>query len=163
MERYLESIVNELSRSAFESTLLSSITGLFSLIALRLLTDSLLNMHRSKSARKKIDNQYTFGMQLRLKPAWDHCIHAPMFCRFLICCHHVRFCLCLISLTLGASHHLSPFFAEFHAWFSVALCFLYDTPIWVLNLILDRYPFMRRKHEYRFEKYHNTHERNKLF
>ena len=163
MREYLEHLVSEISQSALESTLLPSITGLFALLALRILTDSLMKMHRSKSALKKINKQYSFGKKVMMMPAWDHCMHAPRFCRFLICCHHARCCLYLISLVLCVIHLFLPFFAVYHAWFSVAVCFLFDAFALVLNLILLRNPFVTRKNAYRFEKYHNTDECNKLF
>lgn len=163
MSDYLKYLVSEISQSAFESTLLSSITGLFALIALRILSDNLLKMHRSKSALKKINKQYSFLGKIIMMPAWDHCIHAPKFCIFLICCHHIRCFLFLITFLFDIIHRMFPAFGNIHAWFSVAVCFLFDVLVLVLNLILLRNPFVKRKNAYRFEKYHNTQEHDKLF
>ena len=163
MGNYIESIIDNLSHSAFESTLLASITGLFALLALRALTASLLKMHRSKSSLKKLNKQYSFGKKIMMKPARDYCIHAPRFCACLIYCHHTRCVLFIVNLLLGFIHRIQPSFGYLHTLFSVAVCFFFDVFVLTLNLVLLKNPFVKRKNSYRFEKYHNTQEHNKLF
>ena len=142
------------------------VTGLFALVSvlvLRALISGLLEMHKSRSTMKKIGKEYGFWQKVILLPAWKENEHARKFCRFMIVLHHIRVFLMagLLLMILFAS--VVPGLSRLAAIFSIIILIVVDLPIYVLSMALDRHPFRRRKHEYRFRKYHNTKDHDSLF
>lgn len=137
---------------------LALIFWLVSFIELRFMLSELLRMHKSKTAVKKIGKQYTFWQKLTLRHIAEHTEHAVGFTRFMILVHHLSCCamiLCLLSRLILSDR-----------WFVYLLavrCLIFDFPVFILNVLLDAYPFQKRKHAYRFTKYHNTADKTSLF
>ena len=142
------------------------VTGIFALISiffLRILISALLEMHKSRSTMKKISKEYGFWQKVILLPAWKENEHAKRFCRFMIVLHHVRVFLLVGLLLLVLIASAAPGLSRPAAFFSVTIMIAVDVPIYVLDMALNRYPFRRRKHEFRFRKYHNTKDHDSLF
>ncbi len=141
---------------------LSLIFGFITLILLRSLASALFEMHRSRTAEKKLRKEYSFGEKFLLILHWDHCIHAPNFCKTLICIHHIRISFLLIHLLLSLCGLWIPELQKICVWGFLLCLLLIDIPIGIIETVLDRYPLRRRNHEYRFKAYDHTSERKKL-
>lgn len=151
------------SASSGARILMTCILGFSSIFAIRSIASDLLAMHRSKSSLKKIRNNYSFWKKVIMMPAWTECLHATSFCHFIIVVHHLRAILLFFILLLEL---LSCCFAELNLMASFctrSVTAFVDVPILLMHLSLDRYPFHKHKHEYRFIKYNRTSERKKLF
>lgn len=151
------------SESALLCLFLVCIFGIASICCTRGLVAGLFEMHRSRSNIKKTRSKYGFFQKFALKPAWIECIHAKGFCRFLIIAHHTRLAFMLLSLLMAILSNPFPALMAILAPFSAVVFFVVDIPILVFHAIMDRYPFQRLKHEYRFKKYHNTNNHSSLF
>ncbi len=143
---------------------ISFITGIVALFFLRLIANSLLEMHRSKTALRKLRKEYSFWDRFLMLPPWKHSEHAPQFCKVLICIHHIRLCLLLISLLLC----LLGLGMENLQTASRILCLIsfvmIDIPVIILESLLDRRISWRpTRYEYRFKKYNHTPERRRLW
>ncbi len=143
---------------------ISFVTGVVALIFLRCIANGLLEMHRSKSALRKLRKEYSLWDRFLMLPPRNHCEHAPKFCRVLICIHHFRLCLLLVALLLSL---LGIGIEGLHI-VSRGLCLvstvLIDIPVFILEALLDRRISWRsNRHEYRFKKYAHTRERRKLW
>ena len=125
------------------------------------ITDSLLKMHRSKSAVKRIKKEYTFKQRLWLVHLEAHCIHAVKFCKCLVSFWRMRCFAFVCYLFVGFAAILGFRLNVFVAWLSVGMFILFDIPQFILHLILSR-PFIGRFREFSFEKYHNTREHDSL-
>lgn len=137
---------------------LALICWLVSLFMLRSILSELLQMHKSKTAVKKIRKQYTFRQKLALRHVAEHTEHAVQFTHFMIWVHHLSFWTMLICLLSGLI--LSD------RWFVYLLAgrfLIFDALVMGLFCLLDAHPFHRRKYEMRFTKYHNTSDRTSLF
>ena len=137
--------------------------GLVALISIRGVVSGLFTMHRSKSAAKKVLKNYPFLQKLLLRHAWQECLHASRFCRFLIIYHHLVVILILIEALLVFLSGIWPGLMPFIAWYASVFSFLVAVPACILAVSLDRYPFHKRKHEFRFKKYHNTSDHSSLW
>ena len=120
-------------------------------------------MHRSRSAIKKINKTYSFGQKVLMKHAWRDCIHAKSFCRGLIVYHHSIFILFVLELLLVLFSNIWPVLMPVIAWSTFVFFVGFVIPTCVLNFVLDRYPFAKLKHEFRFRKYHNTSNHDSLW
>ena len=156
-------IVGVFSESPLACFFLVCIMGFASAGCTRGLVAGLFEMHRSRSNLKKICKKYNFWQKILMKPAWDECLHAKSFCRFLIICHHLRIVCLLGSLSFLLMVNIAPSLMSISASFSTCVFSIIDIPVLVLHVAMDRYPFQRLKHEYRFRKYHNTQDHNSLF
>ena len=157
------SIINAFSDSPEGCFFLSSILGIMSMLCLRSLAIALLEMHRSRSKMKRIYISYNFYQKLIMKPAWQECLHAKTFCRFLIVCHHFRLIFFLLSISFSLIANAYPALMPIAGYFSGSVFFVVDVPVLILHLVMDRHPFQRLKNEYRFKKYHNTENHDSLF
>lgn len=151
------------SESPLLCSFLACIFAISSIFCIRGIVSGLFEMHRSRSNLKSIRKNYGFWQKVIMKPAWDKCIHAKTFCKSLIICHHIRIVLLLTSLFLAFMVNLAPSLMHITATFSGCVFFLIDLPVLILHVAMDRYPFQRLKHEYRFRKYHNTQNHDSLF
>ncbi len=134
---------------------------LFGYLTIYCLLNSLLKMHRSKSAVKKIKKEYNFKQKLWLTPFETNCIHAVKFCKGLIWFWRVRCLSFALYLMLGMAAIFGLPVNTIIAWFSAGMFVLFDIPQFIINLLLSR-PFIGRFREYSFEKYHNTKDHESL-
>lgn len=156
-------IAGEFSRSALLCSFLLSVFAVAALFCIRGIVSGLFEMHRSKSALKKIKKEFPFGQRMLLIHAWQDCLHAKRFCRGLIISHHCIFCLYLIELLLAVLSNIWPVLMPVIAWYTLVFIVGISIPVCLLNFALDRYPFQKWKHEFRFRKYHNTSDHNSLW
>jgi hypothetical protein len=141
---------------------ISSISALATACLIRFLVGALFEMHRSRTGIKKIKKNYGFWQKLLMQPAWKECLHAKTFCRFLIVCHHTRIILWVVILVFAVISNWVPDLLRIGGYGSVVVFLLMDIPLWVMDLVLDKYPLRRMKHEYRFQKYHNSKDHDTL-
>ena len=137
---------------------LSAVFAFISILMLRLLLGDLLRMHKSKTAVKKISKQYAFCQKLCLRHVSEHCEHAVRFSRFLVWVHNIYAPVSAVCLISG---WILP--ARYFVYGTVMKWILLDVPIWLLMFVLDAHPFRKRKHQWRFAKYHNTSDKTSLF
>jgi len=154
--------LNELIAQPGASILLALIFWFVSFFILRFILSGLLQMHKSKTAVKKIKNQYTFWQKLTLRHVAEHTEHAVKFTRFMIWVHHFScgtMLVCLLSRLILSDCWL--------VYLLVGRFLLFDLPVWILNFLMDPHPFIRRKRRcgppFRFTKYHNTADKTSLF
>lgn len=159
----IKRIVGVFSDAPMACVFLTSVFAFASVCCCRGIAGGLLEMHRSRSNLKKVRKPYSAWQKMIMKPAWDHCLHAKSFCRFLIIFHHVRVILLLISLALTIVGSAIPALMTITGALSACVFFVMDVPALVLHVLMDRYPLQRLKHEYRFRKYHNTQNHHSLF
>lgn len=158
----IRALIGELSNNPFLCAMLVCIFGMMTLAEIRTILCRLNEMHRSKSSIKKINKCYSFWKRTLLLHVWDHCLHAKGFCRILVCYYHVRSGLLLISILLTMTAYVHPLFSDINVGFSAGTILLLDIPVIILHFVLQKYPFQRLKHEYRFEKYNHSSEHSKL-
>ena len=156
-------IVGEFSQSAMLCTFLMTVFSLVSIFCIRGLVSGLFEMHRSRSAIKKINKTYSFRQKILLQHAWKDCLHAKKFCRCLIIAHHCIFVLLIFEILLAIASNIWPTLMTVVAWFTLVFVIGISIPVCLLNFILDRYPFAKWKHEFRFRKYHNTNNHDSLW
>ena len=151
------------ARSPIECFAPLMIFFVFSIMVIRHIISGLMAVHRSKSALQMIRKTYFLGQKLYLKHAWNHCLHATRFCRGLIIVHHCIFCLWLIGLLLIILGNTFPDLMLITTGYVHVLWYGVFFPIALLYASLDRYPFQKRRHEFRFMKYHNTSDHSSLW
>ena len=134
---------------------------LFGFVMLYSLLDSLLKMHRSKSAVKKIKKEYKLKHKMWLIPFETNCVHAVKFCKGLIWFWRVRCFTFALYLMLGLAAIFGLSVNAIIAWFSVGMFVFFDVPQFIIQLLLSR-PFIGRFREFSFEKYHNTNDHESL-
>lgn len=125
------------------------------------ITDSLFDVHRSKTAVRKIMKEYSFWQKILRKPHKEHCLHAKSFCIKIINYLYVNAVffavgLLIIIIECIVSKKLTISFFVLSAQF-----WTFDIPIFTINFILKENPFQKMS-KYRFEKYHQTKEYEKL-
>lgn len=125
------------------------------------LLDALLKMHRSKSAVKKIKEDYKLIHKIWLIPFEANCIHAEKFCKGLVWFWRIRCFAFALYLALGLAATVGLSVNAIIAWFSVGMFVLFDIPQFLIQLLLSR-PFIGRFREFSFEKYHNTKDHESL-
>ena len=156
-------LAGEFSESAMLCFFLMTVFSLVSMICIRGVVSGLFEMHRSKSSIKKINKTYSFAQKILLQHAWRDCLHAKRFCRCLIITHHCIFVLLVLELLLALFSNLWPALMPVVAWYTLFFIICISTPVCLLNFLLDRYPFAKWKHEFRFRKYHNTSNHDSLW
>lgn len=156
-------IVHNISKSPGGCAFIMSFVFLMAMICIRSIVSGLFEMHRSKTAVKKVLREYTFWQKIILLHAWRECLHAKRFCRGLIIWYHSVTALYLTGLLLVLLRSIWPGLMPFIAWYTFIFMVGVMLPALVLSYSLDRYPFKRMKHEFRFRKYHNTKDDQSLF
>ncbi len=156
-------LVSAFSESAMLCTFLITVFSLISMFCIRGVVSGLFEMHRSRSAIKKINKTYSFSQKVLMTYAWRDCIHAKRFCRGLIVYHHSIFILFVLELLLALISNIWPVLMPVIAWYTFVFFVGLVIPTCLLNFILDRYPFAKLKHEFRFRKYHNTNNHDSLW
>ena len=155
--------IGEFSNSEPLCLFITGFVSVLCIICIRGLVSGLFEMHRSRSAQKKLYKEYSFLQKVVLKHAWQACLHAKRFCRFLIIYHHVIAIAFFLELLLALFSVFFPGLAHFIAYFTLISSVCFFTPVCILNTCLDRYPFIKFKHEFTFRKYHNTQDHNSLW
>lgn len=152
----MQHIVENMSRYPGLIVFLTSVIFLFSFFTNYLLLDSLLKMHRSKSAVKKLKKEYTFLERLRLMHLKGNFRHAAGFCNGLVIYQKIG-CVCFSAYLLAALLiGLERMDAIWIARLTVGFFVLFELPAFVLNRILARPVVFGRFRAFSFEKYHNT-------
>lgn len=140
---------------------LSAIFFLLGYIMVHCLLGSLLKMHRSKSALKKIISEYSMFQKAWFVPHERDCIHAVKFCKVLVWTWRIRCVVFVLYLFLSVVSMMSAPINVFTSWFCVGMIAVFDCPLFVIHFLLVR-PFVGRFREYSFEKYHNTKDHESL-
>ncbi len=150
--------LNDMIAQPGSAVTLALIFWLVSFFMLRSILSELLQMHKSKTAVKKIKKHYTFRQKLALRHVAEHTEHAVKFTHFMIWAHHLSCGTMLICLLSGLI--LS------NRWFVYLLAgrfLVFDAFVMGLFTLLDAHPLNRRKYKMRFTQYHNTSDRTSLF
>ena len=156
-------IINTMSKSPGSVIFLSSAFGLLVFITNRYLLASLLKMHRSKTAVKKILKQYTLKERFFLHHVRDHCKHAVGFVKWMIIVHHVNLAIALLVCALAILTCFAANLGVIAAWALAVQLVLVAFPVFILEFILTKHPFNKRKREYRFTDYHNSDDNESVF
>ena len=128
-----------------------------------ILLDSLLKMHRSKSALKKLKKEYTFLQRIRFIHFKGNCRHAVKFCNRMIIYQGIGWCCLAIYLFMVLLFAFDFFTADIVSWLSVVIFVLFDLPSFAISWALSRPLLFGRFKEHSFEKYHNTDDHESLF
>ena len=155
-------IIENLSKQPVACIILSVIIFLFCFFTNYLLLDSLLKMHRSKSAVKKLKKEYTFLQRMRLLHFKENCLHAIKFCNGMIIYQKIGWVCLAIYLFMALLFAFGLFSATFITWLTVGIFVAFDVPAFVINRLLARPIILGRFKEFSFEKYHNTENHNSL-
>ena len=158
----MHQLIENLSAQPIVCITLSVFIFLFASLINYLLLDSLLKMHRSKSALKKLKKEYTLLQRLRFLHFKANCRHAAKFCNGMIIYQRFGwFCLALyLFMALLFAFGFIP--ASINSRLSVAIFLFFDFPSFAINWALSR-PLLGRFKEHSFEKYHNTSNHQSLF
>ena len=156
-------IAGNFSESAMWCAFLVIVFSVASMLGIRFIIAGLMNMHRSKTALKKLNKAYSFGQKMLLKHAWQDCLHAKKFCRFLIIWHHCIFVTFIMALLLLIFSKLWPAVLVVVGWYALGTLVFDVIPVAILFSALDRYPFQRFRHQFTFRKYHNTNDHDSLW
>ena len=156
-------IIGNLSKQPTVCIILSVIIFLFSFLTNYLLLDSLLKMHRSKSALKKLKKEYTFLQRMRLTHFKGNCRHAVKFCNSLVFFQKTGLVCFTIYLLVSFLFVFDLLSSAFISWLSIVLFMVIDLPSFAINWALSRPLFFGRFKEHSFEKYHNTDNHESLF
>ena len=156
-------IIDNLSKQPTVCIILSVIIFLFSFLTNYLLLDSLLKMHRSKSAVKKLKKEYTFLQRMQLIHFKENCRHAIRFCNKMIVYLKISWIFLALYLIVSLLFVFGLFSSKFIAWLTVGIFLLFDVPAFAINRLLARPIIFGRFKEFSFEKYHNTENHDSLF
>ena len=152
----MQQLIINLSRYPILCIILSVLIFLFCFFTNYLLLDSLLKMHRSKSAVKKLKKKYTFLQRMRLIHFKEDCRHAIKFCNGMIIYQKIGWICFAIYLFVALLFAVGFFSATFISWLTVGIFVAFDVPAFVINRLLARPIIFGRFKEFSFEKYHNT-------
>lgn len=155
-------IADNLSKQPAACIILSVIIFLFSFLLNYFLLDSLLKMHRSKSAVKKLKQKYTFLQRMQLIHFKENCRHATKFCSKMIVYQKISWTFLALYLILSLFFAFGLLSSKLIAWLTVGLFLLFDLPAFAINLLLARPIVFGRFKEFSFEKYHNTKNHDSL-
>lgn len=155
-------IIENLSKQPAVCIVLSVLIFLFCFFTNYLLLDSLLKMHRSKSAVKKLKKEYTFLQRMRLLHFKENCRHAIKFCNGMIIYQKIGWVCLAIYLFMALLFAFGLFSATFIIWLTVGVFLLFDAPAFVINRLFARPILFGRFKEFSFEKYHNTENHDSL-
>lgn len=156
-------IAGEFSESPGLCFFVMACFSVLTIICVRNIVSGLFEMHRSKSALKKIYKNYSTVQRMLLKHAWLDCIHAKIFCRRLIVLHHCILGFMLIEILMAILCSIWPVLMPIIAWYTLTFVMCLSLPVFLLNFALDRYPFQKWKHEFRFRIYHNSGDHESLW
>ena len=154
-------IIKNLSEHPALCVVVSLLLFFFSSMTCYLLLGGLLKMHRSKTAVKKLKNEFTLLQKLRLIPFETHCLHAVRFCKGLILFQKTGWILFAIFLLITLMNCVGVLSDMVLACGTVSLFALFDVPMLVLHQVFAR-PIIGRFKAYSFEKYHNTEKHTSL-
>lgn len=159
----MQKLIENLSAQPLGCVIVSVFIFFFATIENYLLLDSLLKMHRSKTALRKLKKEYTFLQRLRFLHFKGNCRHAVSFCERMII--YQKSCwLCLaIYLFVTLLFAFGFLTTTIIFWFSAAIFLFIGLPSFAINLAFARPLFFGRFKEYSFEKYHNTDNHKSLF
>lgn len=155
-------IIENLSKQPAVCIILSVLIFLFCFFTNYLVLDSLLKMHRSKSAVKKLKKEYTFLQRMRLLHFKENCRHAIKFCNGMIIYQKIGWVCLAIYLFMALLFAFGLFSATFITWLTVGVFLLFDVPAFAINRLLARPIIFGRFKEFSFEKYHNTENHDSL-
>lgn len=156
-------VIDSLSKQPTVCIILSVIIFLLSFLTNYLLLDSLLKMHRSKSAVKKLKKEYTFLQRMQLIHFKENCRHAIRFCNKMIVYLKISWIFLALYLIVSLLFVFGLFSSKFIAWLTVGIFLLFDVPAFAINRLLARPIIFGRFKEFSFEKYHNTENHDSLF
>lgn len=127
------------------------------------LLDSLLKMHRSKTAVQKIKREYSFIEKWYMVHYKENCRHAVKFCNFIITFQRISWiCLATYLFFIGLWGYgvLSAL-----SIIKITVCFFIFIimPSMAISISLARPILFGRSKKYSFEKYHNTQNHNSIF
>ena len=149
-------IIENLSKHSTACIVLSVLIVLFSFSTNYLLLDSLLKMHRSKSAVKKLKKEYTFLQRMRLLHFKENCRHAIKLCNRMIIYQKIAWACLALYLIISLFFACGLFSAKFITWLTIGIFILFDVPTFAINRLLARPILFGRFNKFSFEKYHNT-------
>lgn len=155
-------IIENLSKQPTVCIIISVLLFLLSFFTNYLLLDSLLKMHRSKSAIKKLKKKYTALQMFRLIHFRENCFHAEKFCKRLITFQKIACGFLAIYLLISLLFAFGFFSATLIAWLTVWQFLLFNIPTLIINKVLSRPIIFGRFKGFSFEKYHNTENYNSL-
>ena len=159
----MQMLIGNLSAQPLLCVIISVAVFFFATLMNYLLLDSLLKMHRSKSALKKLKKEYTFSQRLRFLHFKGNCRHAVKFCNGMIIYQKIGW-LCLAVYLLASLLFVFDFLpATIISWLGVAIFLCIDLPSFAINWALSRPLLFGRFKEHSFEKYHNTDNHKSLF
>ena len=135
---------------------------LISAIQNYMLLNSLLKMHRSKSALKKLKNEYTFSQKLWFQHFKGNCRHAVKFCNGLILFQKSAWICLGVYLAAALLFAFRLCSSTMIAWMTMAISLLYVLPSFAVHTAFSRPIVIGRFKEFSFEKYHNTDDHESL-
>ena len=156
-------MINTLSERPGSIVFISFVFGLLVFITNRCLLSSLLKMHRSKTAVKKILKRYTLKQRFLLYHIREHSKHATGFVKWMIVVHHTNLAVTLLVCILAILTCFAASLGVIAAWALFAQLVIVVLPVFILEFLLDKHPFHKWKHEYRFNDYHNTDDHESVF
>lgn len=159
----MRQLVKTLTEAPGLVILLSAVFGLVVFICNRYLLGTLLKMHRSKTAVKKIEKQYTFTQKFLLHHVRDHCVHAKKFCRRMILLHHMNLIITLLVCATGLLGCFLSSAAVVGAYAVIVQFCVIVIPVTVMEFVLTNHPFDKRKRRYYFTEQHNSDDHESLF
>ena len=154
-------IIDNLSKQPTVCIIFSVFIFLISFFTNYSLLDSLLKMHRSKSAVKKLKKKYTFLQRMQLIHFKENCRHAIKFCNRMIIYQKISWGCITLYLIISLLFAFGLFSAKFIAWLTGILV-AFDIPVFAIHSLLARPILFGRFKEFSFEKYHNTEDHDSL-
>lgn len=162
-DQILQKIIENMSAQPATCVIASVLLFFFAALANYTLMDGLLEMHRSKSALKKLKKQYTFFQKIWLLHFKGNCRHAVKFCNGIIIYQKIGWLCFAVYLLAGLLYAFDFFPAAVISWLSIAILFCFDLPSIVIGWALSRPLLFSRSKKFSFEKYHNTDNHESLF
>lgn len=155
-------LIQNLSMQPIGCIEISAVSFFCSYLSNYMLLTSLLKMHRSKSAVKKIRSKYTLLQKLRLRHFKENCLHAVSFCSKMVIYQKISFGFRVLYWIISLLFAFGIVSSALIAWLTVGFFFVFDLPVFLISLFLSR-PIIGRFKEFTFEKYHNTQNHDSLF
>lgn len=152
----MQQLIDNLSAEPIACIIISVFIFFVAFLMNYLLLDSLLKMHRSKSAVKKLKKEYSFLQRMRLLHFKEHCRHAIKFCNGMIIYQKIAWLCLAIYLFTALLFAVGYVSATFITWLTVGIVLVFDVPAFLINRLLARPILFGRFKAYSFEKYHNT-------
>lgn len=120
----MQKIIENMSAQPATCVIASVLLFFFAALANYILMDGLLEMHRSKSALKKLKKQYTFFQKIRLLHFKGNCRHAVKFCNGMIIYQKIGWLCFAVYLLAGLLYAFDFFPAAVISWLSIAIFFV---------------------------------------